>query len=44
MLAKITEFFRNLPSKKCSVCGHDIDEQDECYGNTCSKCLNVKDI
>ncbi|MCD2490738.1 YhfH family protein, partial [Bacillus licheniformis] len=25
MLAKITEFFRNLPSKKCSKCGHDID-------------------
>ncbi|MBQ4841594.1 YhfH family protein [Bacillus safensis] len=41
MLGKITEFFRNLPSKKCSKCGNDLMEQHECYGNECEECSQV---
>ncbi|MGY4110956.1 hypothetical protein ACVIJU_001220 [Aeribacillus sp. SP014] len=26
---KITEFFRNLPRKKCIECGKEIEEQHE---------------
>lgn len=44
MLIKISEFFKNLPRKKCTDCGHEIEEQHECYGNRCSECLNVKDL
>ncbi|MED0650094.1 protein YhfH [Aeribacillus pallidus] len=39
---KITEFFRNLPRKKCIECGKEIEEQHECYGNKCNHCLHVK--
>lgn len=42
MLGKITEFFRNLPKKKCVECGKEIEEQHECYGNKCNDCLHVK--
>lgn len=38
MLIKMTEFFKNLPSKKCSDCGKKIEEQHESYVNTCSEC------
>ncbi|AGT31002.1 protein YhfH [Geobacillus stearothermophilus] len=41
MLMKVLEFFKNLPPKKCSQCGKTIDEQHECYGNTCSDCLGA---
>ncbi|TYS07572.1 YhfH family protein [Bacillus subtilis] len=44
MLGKITEFFRNLPSKKCTECGKKIEEQHECYGNTCNDCIKVNDL
>ncbi|MFD1779821.1 MULTISPECIES: protein YhfH [Bacillaceae] len=42
MLVKSTEFFKNLPPKKCVECGHDIDEQHECYGNKCDHCNEIK--
>ncbi|MCA1039415.1 YhfH family protein [Bacillus infantis] len=41
MLENIVEFFRNLPAKQCSECGSSIDEQHECYGNKCDKCLDL---
>jgi len=44
MLGKITEFFRNLPSKKCAECGKKIEEQHECYGNICNNCIKVNDL
>ncbi|MDU0073489.1 MULTISPECIES: protein YhfH [Bacillus] len=44
MLGKITEFFRNLPAKKCTECAREIEEQHECYGNTCCNCLKLKDL
>ncbi|RPK00385.1 hypothetical protein EH11_02568 [Bacillus subtilis] len=44
MLGKITEFFRNLPSKKCAECGKKIEEQHECYGNICNDCIKVNDL
>ena len=44
MLIKITEFFKNLPRKKCMDCGHEIEEQHECYGNRCCECLDIKDL
>lgn len=44
MLDKITEFFRNLPGKKCAECGKEIAEQHECYGNVCDNCLKIKDM
>jgi hypothetical protein len=37
-----TEFFKNLPPKKCTECGKEIEEQHECYGNTCDGCLEVE--
>ncbi|ANB60722.1 protein YhfH [Anoxybacteroides amylolyticum] len=41
MLMKISEFFKNLPRKKCTDCGKEIEEQHECYGNKCNNCLGV---
>ncbi|GGE72744.1 protein YhfH [Priestia taiwanensis] len=41
MLVKVTEFFRNLPPKKCAQCGKKIDEQHECYVNKCEDCFQV---
>jgi hypothetical protein len=43
MLVKSTDFFKTLPPKKCTECGKDIDEQHECYGNTCDSCLKIGD-
>jgi predicted nucleic acid-binding Zn ribbon protein len=41
MLVKISEFFKNLPPKKCAECGKEIEEQHECYGNKCNDCLEI---
>jgi predicted nucleic acid-binding Zn ribbon protein len=41
MLVKVLEFFKNLPPKKCVQCGKEIEEQHECYGNTCTDCLGA---
>jgi len=38
MLENIVEFFKNLPDKICVKCGEKIEEQSECYTNTCEKC------
>ncbi len=35
------EFFRNLPPKECTKCGNKIEEQHECYGNTCDQCSEL---
>ncbi len=40
---KITEFFKNLPAKKCSKCGKEIEEQHECYVNECIKCSKMNE-
>ncbi|MBB6454698.1 ArsR family metal-binding transcriptional regulator [Salirhabdus euzebyi] len=37
-MLSILEFFRNLPRKNCSVCGSQIDEKADCYGNLCDEC------
>ncbi|WP_075047857.1 protein YhfH [Bacillus andreraoultii] len=44
MILSILEFFQNLPAKFCQNCGEEIEEQHECYGNTCYKCIGIKDI
>ncbi|MEG7335204.1 protein YhfH [Bacillus vallismortis] len=44
MLEKMTDFFRNLPPKKCAECGKKIDEQHECYINICSDCIKINDM
>ena len=41
MIMKINDFFRNLPKKQCKECGNEIEEQHECYGNTCDECQHV---
>ncbi|WNS79112.1 protein YhfH [Domibacillus sp. DTU_2020_1001157_1_SI_ALB_TIR_016] len=41
MMMKVTEFFRNLPAKKCAACGKKVEEQHDCYVNKCHKCLKV---
>ncbi|RAK19500.1 YhfH-like protein [Anoxybacillus vitaminiphilus] len=41
MLIKSSEFFKNLPPKKCIECGQEMEEQHECYGNKCNECLQV---
>ncbi|MEQ6377217.1 protein YhfH [Bacillaceae bacterium S4-13-58] len=32
------EFFKNLPRKKCSKCGNEMDEKADCYHNICDEC------
>lgn len=44
MVKNILEFFRNLPSKKCTKCGKEIEEQADCYGNTCNHCIEINDL
>ncbi|KAF0818020.1 YhfH family protein [Cytobacillus firmus] len=44
MIQNIMEFFRNLPAKQCSECGKSIEEQHECYGNKCEKCMGMTDL
>lgn len=42
MLLKMSDFFKNLPDKICRDCGKALNEQHECYGNTCAHCLEKK--
>ena len=44
MIQNILDFFKNLPEKLCSECGKPIEEQHECYGNKCDRCLGVTDL
>ncbi|RLQ97275.1 protein YhfH [Falsibacillus albus] len=44
MLHNVVEFFKNLPAKHCSECGEQINEQHECYGNKCDKCMGVNEL
>ena len=44
MVKSIVEFFKNLPTKKCTECGNKIEEQADCYGNTCDHCLGLHDL
>ncbi|WP_375005158.1 protein YhfH [Bacillus velezensis] len=44
MLEKMSDFFRNLPDKKCEECGNEIVEQYECHINLCNDCLKIKDM
>ena len=44
MVKSIVEFFKNLPAKKCTDCGKTIEEQADCYGNTCDQCLGLHDL
>jgi len=44
MITSILEFFRNLPPKHCTKCGEVIEEQHECYGNTCFSCIGIQDL
>ncbi|MBP2004109.1 MULTISPECIES: protein YhfH [Halobacillus] len=37
-MMNVIEFFRNLPKKQCTKCGHAIQEQADCYGNVCDEC------
>ncbi|WP_102027983.1 protein YhfH [Salirhabdus sp. Marseille-P4669] len=37
-MTSVIEFFRNLPKKVCKVCGEQIDEKADCYGNICDEC------
>ncbi|MDY6043731.1 MAG: protein YhfH [Lactobacillus johnsonii] len=41
MLENVVEFFKNLPAKNCAECGEKIEEQSECYSNTCEKCNSL---
>ena len=42
MLENVVEFFKNLPEKHCAECGEKIEEQSECYANTCEKCNSLQ--
>ncbi|OLN23815.1 YhfH family protein [Domibacillus antri] len=44
MISSIVEFFKNLPAKQCASCGSQIEEQHDCYSNTCHSCSNIKEI
>ena len=38
MIENVVEFFKNLPAKICRTCGHEMEEQFDCYTNHCDKC------
>lgn len=38
MLIPVNTFFENLRAKSCIACGQIIEEQADCYQNTCSSC------
>ncbi|QTD41147.1 protein YhfH [Sporosarcina sp. Te-1] len=42
MLENVVEFFKNLPPKTCMACGEEIEEQHECYSNTCEECNDLQ--
>lgn len=44
MLESVTEFYKNLPPKICCDCGEVVEEQHECYGDKCDKCLGLTNI
>ncbi|PWA08395.1 YhfH family protein [Pueribacillus theae] len=33
------EFFRNMPKKRCTECGKEMEEMHESYMNECEHCL-----
>jgi len=37
-MKNVIEFFRNLPKKKCHMCGNEINEKADCYTNICDEC------
>ncbi|AXI08739.1 YhfH family protein [Oceanobacillus arenosus] len=37
-MENVIEFFKNLPNRKCDVCGQDIVEKADCYGHVCDEC------
>jgi len=37
-MMSVVEFFKNLPKKKCHLCGDDMLEKADCYGNLCDDC------
>ncbi|MCY8606761.1 protein YhfH [Bacillus sonorensis] len=44
MSGKITDYIRHPPATKGAGCGREMEEQHECYGNTCCKCLKLNDL
>lgn len=38
MLQNVLDFFRNLPAKRCTNCGNEMEEQFDCYTHTCEDC------
>ncbi|MDQ0214774.1 NADH pyrophosphatase NudC (nudix superfamily) [Oikeobacillus pervagus] len=44
MVKSIVDFFKNLPAKKCSKCGKQMEEQHECYGTVCNNCIDIQDL
>lgn len=41
MLIKMSDFYKELPCKKCESCNKEVEEQHECYINKCKECLKV---
>lgn len=41
MIENVVEFFKNLPAKMCTTCGHEMIEQHDCYTNTCDECNEI---
>lgn len=37
-MVETLEFYRKLSKKMCAVCGHEMEEQAECYLNVCKDC------
>ncbi|MFZ3578665.1 protein YhfH [Virgibacillus sp. DJP39] len=37
-MKNVVEFFKSLPKKKCQLCGNDMHEKADCYGNLCDEC------
>lgn len=34
-MTKTLDFYRNIPRKECTKCGHEVQEQFDCYITEC---------
>lgn len=41
MLIPAKTFFANLEDKHCTICGHALVEQADCYQSHCDSCVGT---
>ena len=38
MFMPLSEFFNNLPARRCRLCSETLDEMADCYASICVRC------